>query len=107
MIMVAVSHANSVSEKVFKAYETQNPAFLQAIDPRNTKDMIGNAKTAVDMLIKFREAQMQAAKIANIAAKLECLNKISASLGIAGALVGFVFSFFGPGTGPDPEILKL
>jgi hypothetical protein len=58
-------------------------------------------------MIKFKEAQMAAANVVNIAQKLECLQKISASLGIAGALVGFVFSFFGSGTGPDPEILKL
>lgn len=77
------------------------------VDPRNTPDMINNAKSAVDYIIKFKEASMAAAKVANIASKLEFLNKISASLGVAGALVGFVFSFFGPGTGPDPEILKL
>lgn len=36
---------------------------------------------------------------------MEGLKKLSGALGIAGALVGFIFSFFG--SGPDPEILKL
>lgn len=35
------------------------------------------------------------------------MKNLSLSLGVAGALVGFIFSFFGGSSGPDPEILKL
>lgn len=64
-------------------------------------DVIGFAKTSLDYYIKIQEAK----NIAELASKISALKQLSGYLGIAGALVGFVFSFFG--TGPDPEILKL
>ena len=64
--------------------------------------MIGYAREALDYYIKIQEAK----EIAALAARISALKQLSGYLGIAGALVGFIFSFFG-GTGPDPEILKL
>lgn len=60
--------------------------------------MIENAKKALDGIIALRET-MNALKY------LQGLKILSSSMGIVGALVGFIFDFLF--SGPDPEILKL
>ena len=63
--------------------------------------LIGFAKQAVDGYAAIKEAKA----LADAAKAVAALKELSGCLGIAGALVGFFFSFFG--SGPDPEILKL
>ena len=102
MILVANINAYGHSLQTYRtSHDNQLESTRLMVDPRNTPDMINKAKDAVDSYIALREAQ----KLANIADKLKGFKQLSACLGIAGALVGFIFSFFG--TGPDPEILKL
>jgi hypothetical protein len=62
---------------------------------------VGYAQAAVDAYTQIQEAK----NLASLATKISALKQLSGYLGVAGALVGFIFSFFG--TGPDPEILKL
>lgn len=64
--------------------------------------VIDYAKNSLDFYIQIQEAK----ELASLASRISALKQLSGYLGIAGALVGFVFSFFG-GEGPDPEILKL
>ena len=64
--------------------------------------MIDFAKTSLDYYIQIQEAK----ELAELASKISALKQISGYLGIAGALVGFIFSFIG-GPQVDPEILKL
>jgi len=63
--------------------------------------VIDAAKGAIDGYIAIEEAT----KAADVLASLSAFKALSGYLGVAGALVGFVFSFFT--SGPDPEILKL
>lgn len=65
--------------------------------------MIGYAKESLDLYIAIQEAK----ELAELANRIKSLKALSSYLGVAGALVGFIFSFFGSGEGPDPEILKL
>jgi hypothetical protein len=68
----------------------------------NPDDYIGYAKTSVDIMTNVLEALEDD----RLKSAIGLMKNLSTSLGVAGALVGFIFSFFG-GSGPDPEILKL
>ena len=65
--------------------------------------IIDKVKQSLDAYIKIKEAKLTGEALK----KLAGFKKLSDALGVAGAFVGFVFSFFGEGTGPDPEIIKL
>ncbi|CDW84951.1 UNKNOWN [Stylonychia lemnae] len=105
LTMLVMAQANSFFEplktKITKIAPSKGIR-LQAFDPKSTPDLINNAKDAVDGYLEIAKAGKEAA---DIAGKLAVFEKLSGALGIAGALVGFIFAFIG--TGPDPEILKL
>jgi hypothetical protein len=58
LTMLVLAQANNFTPPTL--YETEVHPQLQGVDPRNTPDMINNAKMAVDYLIKFKEVSMQA-----------------------------------------------
>lgn len=95
--LMALAHVHQVSANM-QIYESHREAL--GADP---SDYIGYAKTSVDTMTSVLEA-LNNDKLKDAIGKMK---NLSLSLGVAGALVGFIFSFFGSGDGPDPEILKL
>lgn len=95
--MMALAHVHQVSANM-QIYESHKEAL--GADPA---DYVGYAKTSVETMTSI----MEALNNEKLKSAIGMMKNLSLTLGVAGALVGFIFSFFGSGDGPDPEILKL
>ena len=100
LLLLCMSHMQGVMGKIASHHHHHSENAISV--ENNPSDVIGYAKDSVDAYTQILEAR----EMAQLAQRIAGLKMLSGYLGIAGALVGFIFSFFG-GSGPDPEILKL